>query len=121
MEKFPMDEYIKANQKLWNEWTDEHEKSPFYDVEGFRAGKERLKSIELEEVGNVHGKKLLHMQCHFGLDTLAWARHGAVVTGVDLSDQSIALAHSLSRALDIPATFICSDILALPEVLEDHF
>ena len=116
-----MDEYLKANQKLWNEWTGEHEKSPFYDVEGFKAGRERLKSIELAEVGEVPGKTLLHLQCHFGLDSLAWARHGAVVTGVDLSDQSITLAQSLSRELGIPATFICSDILALPNVLDDQF
>jgi len=116
-----MDEYSRANQNLWNEWTGEHENSPFYDLEGFRAGRERLKSIELEEVGDVVGKKLLHLQCHFGLDTLAWARHGAIVTGVDLSDRSITLARSLSRELEIPARFVCSDILSLPEVLEDQF
>lgn len=116
-----MDEYLRANQKLWNEWTAEHENSPFYDVEGFKAGKERLKSIELEEVGDVRGKSMLHLQCHFGLDTLAWARHGAIVTGVDLSDESIALARSLSEELQIPATFICSDILALPENLQGQF
>jgi len=116
-----MDEFLKANQKLWNEWTGEHEKSPFYDVEGFKAGKERLKSIELEEVGDVRGKSLLHLQCHFGLDTLAWARHGATVTGVDLSTESIALARSLSEELHIPATFVCSDILTLPENLQGQF
>ena len=63
-----MDEYLRANQNLWNEWTGEHEKSPFYDLQGFKAGRERLKSIELEEVGNVRGKKLLHLQCHFALE-----------------------------------------------------
>ncbi len=116
-----MDEYLQANQKLWNEWTAEHENSPFYDVEGFKAGRERLKSIELEEVGDVHGKSMLHLQCHFGLDTLAWARHGATVTGVDLSDELIALAQSLSEEMQIPATFVCSDILTLPENLQGQF
>ena len=116
-----MDEYLMANQKLWNEWTAEHENSPFYNVGGFKAGKERLKSIELEEVGDVHGKTMLHLQCHFGLDSLAWARHGAIVTGVDLSNESITLAHSLSEELKIPATFICSDILTLPENLQGQF
>jgi hypothetical protein len=67
-----MDEYLEANQKLWDQWTGEHEKSPFYDVVGFRAGKDRLHSIELRELGDVSGKSLLHLQCHFGLDTLAW-------------------------------------------------
>ena len=116
-----MDEYLKANQKLWNEWTGEHEKSPFYDLEGFKAGKERLRSIELEEVGDVRDKTLLHLQCHFGLDALAWARHGAIVTGVDLSNESIALAQTLSHGLNIPANFVCSDILTLPDVLEGQF
>lgn len=116
-----MDEFLRANQKLWNEWTSEHEKSPFYDVEGFKAGKERLKSIELEEVGAVRGKTLLHLQCHFGLDALAWARHGAMVTGVDLSDESIALARSLSRELRVPANFVCADILTLPDHLQGQF
>ena len=92
-----MDEYLMANQKLWNEWTAEHENSLFYNVKGFKAGKERLKSIELEEVGDVHSKTMLHLQCHFGLDSLAWARHGAIVTGVDLSNESITLARSLSE------------------------
>ena len=68
-----VDEYLRANRKLWDEWTLEHEASPFYDVQGFRDGQERLHSIELEEVGEVRGKSLLHLQCHFGLDTLAWA------------------------------------------------
>ncbi len=116
-----MDEILKANQKLWNEWTAEHEKSPFYDVEGFKAGKERLHSIELEEVGAVHDKSLLHLQCHFGLDTLAWARHGAQATGVDLSNESIALAQSLSKELNIPAQFVCSDVLALSDNIQGQF
>lgn len=116
-----MDEYQNANQKLWNEWTREHESSGFYDLAGFKAGGERLHSIELEEVGDVSGKSLLHLQCHFGLDTLAWARHGAIATGVDLSNESIALAAALSRDLDIPATFICSDVLDLDQHLQGQF
>jgi len=110
-----MDEHLQANQNLWDQWTLEHEKSPFYDLEGFRAGKDRLRSIELSELGDVAGKSLLHLQCHFGLDTLAWARRGATVTGVDLSEKSIALARSLSQELDIPARFYCTDIYQLPD------
>ena len=116
-----MDEFLSANRKLWDEWTGEHEKSPFYKVEEFKAGQERLHSIELAEVGEVQGKSLLHLQCHFGLDSLAWARHGAAVTGVDLSTESIALAQSLSRELNIPARFVCADVLSLPEHLEGRF
>ncbi len=116
-----MDAYQQANQKLWDHWTTEHEKSPFYDLAGFRAGKDRLRSIELSELGDVAGKSLLHLQCHFGLDTLAWARRGALVTGVDFSAKSIELARALSRELAIPAQFFCSDIYRLPEVVTGEF
>lgn len=116
-----MDNYLKANQRLWDNWTAEHQKSPFYDLAGFKAGKDRLRSIELTELGNVSGKSLLHLQCHFGLDTLAWARRGATVTGVDLSEKAIALACSLSEELNIPATFICSDIYQLTDHLLARF
>jgi len=69
----------------------------------------------------VRGKTLLHLQCHFGLDALAWARHGAIVTGVDLSDESIVLAQSLSKELNIPAQFVCADVLTLPDNLQGQF
>lgn len=116
-----MDEYFQANQKLWDQWTSEHEKSPFYDLAGFRAGKDRLHSIELSELGDVSGKSLLHLQCHFGMDTLAWARRGAIVTGVDFSASSIALARSLSQELNIPATFVCADIYQISDTLSGDF
>lgn len=116
-----MDEFLQANQKRWDELTLEHEKSPFYDLDGFKSGKERLRSIELQELGDVNGKSLLHLQCHFGLDTLAWARRGATVTGVDFSQNAITLAQALSKELDIPAEFICADIYDLPSRLSAQF
>lgn len=116
-----MDEYLKANQKRWDQLTLAHENSDFYDLAGFKAGKDRLRTIELDELGDVAGKSLLHLQCHFGMDTLAWARRGAAVTGVDFSKNAISLAKSLSRELDIPAQFICADIYELPSVLSGQF
>lgn len=116
-----MNEYLQANQKRWDQLTIEHENSPFYDLAGFKAGKDRLRSIELTELGDVAGKTLLHLQCHFGLDTLAWARRGAIVTGVDFSQNAITLAQSLSQELNIPAQFYRSDIYELPRVLSDKF
>ena len=116
-----MDKYNKMNLELWNELTPIHARSDFYDVEGFKKGKCTLKSIELTEVGDVSGKPLLHLQCHFGLDTLSWARLGAKVTGVDFSDEAIALARSLSKETGIKADFICSDIHKLPYVLNRKF
>lgn len=116
-----MDSYMRMNREVWNELTPIHARSEFYDVEGFKAGKSTLKSIELEELGDVSGKSLLHLQCHFGLDTLSWARLGARVTGVDFSDRAIALARSLSKELGIEASFVCSNIYDLPKNLGGDF
>src|SRR5512147_3253183 len=116
-----MEDYLNSNQQLWNEWTGLHEQSPFYNVVGFKAGASTLRPIERQELTDVAGKTLLHLQCHFGLDTLSWARAGALATGVDLSDESIALARALSSELGIPATFVCSDILELPQALAGQF
>jgi 2-polyprenyl-3-methyl-5-hydroxy-6-metoxy-1,4-benzoquinol methylase len=67
------------------------------------------------------GRSLLYVQCHFGLDTLSWARKGAIVTGVDFSDRSTALAQSLSTDLGILATFVGSDVEHLPDRLSGQF
>lgn len=116
-----MDEYLKANRAHWDEVTPHHERSEFYDVDGFRAGRCSLKSIELNELGDVSGKSLLHLQCHFGLDSLSWARLGAKVTGVDFSAEAITLARSLSRETGIEARFVESNIYNLAEMLEGKF
>jgi SAM-dependent methyltransferase len=116
-----MNEYLQANQRRWDQLTIEHATSTFYDLASFKAGGDRLRSIELSELGDVAGKSLLHLQCHFGMDTLAWARRGALVTGVDFSPNAINLAKSLSEELDIPAHFYCTDIYELPGVLSSEF
>jgi SAM-dependent methyltransferase len=113
--------FLKANRDRWNELTAIHAPSAFYDVTAFRAGRCTLRPIEVEELGDVAGKSLLHLQCHFGLDTLSWARRGAQVTGVDFSEEAIALARSLGRELDIPAEFVCSDVYDLPKALTGAF
>ena len=116
-----MDNYLQQNKDLWNELTPIHERSAFYDVAGFKAGKCTLLSIEREEMGDVSGKSLLHLQCHFAMDTLCWGRRGAKVTGVDFSEESIKTAQKLSRETGIKARFICSDVYALPDVLKGKF
>ena len=116
-----MDDYTKTNLEHWNELAPMHAQSKFYDLQSFKAGNSTLKSVEMEELGDVTGKSLLHLQCHFGLDTLSWARRGAIVTGADFSDQAIALAQSLSKELEIEASFVRSDLYDLPSVLSDQF
>jgi SAM-dependent methyltransferase len=106
---------IAANRTLWDAWTRSHRESAFYDVAGFLAGRDPLNRIETEELGDVAGKRFLHLQCHFGIDTLGWARRGARVTGVDLSPEAIATAQRLAAEAGLEATFLESDIYALDE------
>ena len=117
------DEIRRANLAHWDEWTRIHETSAFYDVDGFRAGDTSLWPLEIEELGPLvgDGTTLLHLQCHFGLDTLSWARRGAVVTGVDLSDEAIVLARRLADevGLSARATFIASDVYEVDAHLGD--
>src|SRR3972149_9735810 len=116
-----VDGFKAANLALWDEWTSIHVRSKFYDVEGFKRGEVRLDSLEREELGDVTGKSLLHLQCHFGLGTLSWARLGATVTGADFSAKSIEQARALADELGIPAHFVCSDVESLPDNLSGQF
>jgi SAM-dependent methyltransferase len=116
-----METYTQANRRRWNEVTPIHSASEFYDLPGFRAGKSSLRPIELEELGDVSGKSLLHLQCHFGLDTLSWARLGAKATGIDFSEEAIALATSLATELHLDARFVCCDLYDLPRRLDGTF
>ncbi len=116
-----MDDYLKANREMWDKLTQIHVESNFYDVKGFKQGRCTLAQIETEEVGDVTGKSLLHLQCHFGLDTLSWARRGAVVTGIDFSEKAIEMARSLARETNIPAEFVCCNVYDLPKHLSREF
>ena len=108
-----------ANEALWNAWTAVHSTGDFYDLEGFKAGGVRIRPYEIEMIGDVAGKSLLHLQCHFGIDTLSWARLGARVTGADLSPDAIELARSLADELGFPdARFVRSNLYDLPDALD---
>ena len=111
-----MNEYLEANRQHWDELVPIHAKAVvYYDAESFKSRKMSLRSVELEELGDVSGKTLLHLQCHFGQDTLSWATLGAKVTGVDFSEKAIAQARYLSRELQIDAEFVLSDIYGLAD------
>lgn len=113
--------YLEANKQLWNQRVAFHLTSEFYDVPSFKAGKTSLNAIELKALGDVSGKTLLHLQCHFGLDTLSWAREGALVTGADFSETAIIAATKLAKDAKIKAEFICSDVYNLHECLDQKF
>lgn len=115
------DNYFKTNKETWNKKVAIHAKSDMYDMEAFKKGKSSLMKYELHSLPNVAGKSLLHLQCHFGQDTLSWARMGAKTTGIDLSDEAIKLAKSLNTELDLDATFHCCNVFDVNDHVTDTF
>ncbi|PNW26625.1 class I SAM-dependent methyltransferase [Formosa algae] len=114
-------DYKAVNKATWNTKTKAHLTSDFYDVEGFINGNSSLNAIELDLLGDLKGKKILHLQCHFGQDSLSLARLGAQVTGVDISDVAIKNANQLAEQLQLDASFLCCDLYDLPNHLNDTF
>ena len=107
----------ELNRTWWDERVPLHVASDFYDVEGFKAGACALRPFELEEVGDVSGRSLLHLQCHFGLDTLSWARRGARVTGLDFSTPAVEAARSLAADTGLDAEFVVASLYDAPAAL----
>jgi 2-polyprenyl-3-methyl-5-hydroxy-6-metoxy-1,4-benzoquinol methylase len=114
-------DYLEVNKKLWNEKTTIHVGSDFYEMEEFLAGKNTLKPIETPLLGDVKGKSILHLQCHFGQDSLSLARMGAKVTGLDLSDASISKAQELNKKMGLDAKFVCSDVYSAKNHIKEKF
>ncbi len=110
-----------ANRRWWDDVTGPHLHSAFYDVAGFRNGRSSLPAYVQEEVGDVEKKKLLHLQCHFGLDTLSWARLGADVTGVDFGGEAIRQARQLATEVGIEARFDEANIYDLGDRFDGAF
>ncbi len=118
------EQHRKDNLRWWNEVTPVHVKSygtHFVGVEEFLSGRTALDPLEIDEIGPVSGKSLLHLQCHFGLDTLSWAREGATVTGIDFSEEAIQTAQKLAERAALTAHFIQSDLYELPFNLDGQF
>ena len=118
-----MDIRHESNRRRWDELTPVHVRSDFYDVPGFLSGHNTLFEIERKGVGDVRGKSLLHLQCHFGMDSLSWARLGASVVGVDFSEAAITEARKLAEqtGLSERCRFMCCDVLELDEHLNERF
>jgi 2-polyprenyl-3-methyl-5-hydroxy-6-metoxy-1,4-benzoquinol methylase len=112
-------DYININKSTWNDKVDVHIDSEFYDMKGFLQGKSTLNAIELELLGNVKGKKVLHLQCHFGQDTMTFSRMGAIATGIDFSEKAIERAIEINKKLNLDASFVCCDIYDVPNHLNE--
>ncbi|WP_452228583.1 class I SAM-dependent methyltransferase [Lacinutrix sp. MEBiC02404] len=114
-------DYFKANKVTWNDKVKVHSKSDMYNMQAFKDGKSSLMSYETKALGDVSSKSLLHLQCHFGQDTLSWSRLGATCVGVDLSDGGIALAQELNKELQLDAKFVCCNVLDTSEYVKETF
>ena len=106
-------DFFRANKEAWDMKTPVHFKSDFYNVDGFKKGDLSLYHVELNELTDVNNRTILHLQCHFGLDSISWERLGANVTGVDFSKKSIDIANSLKDELNSKVNFICANIYDL--------
>lgn len=116
-----MENYLEINRNSWNAKVEPHLKSDFYFLDEFLKGRTSLNSIELDLLGDVRGKEILHLQCHFGQDSISLSRMGAKVTGMDLSDKAIDVAKQLAEQCGTDTEFILSDIYDLPNVLKRKF
>ncbi len=111
------------NLASWNERAGIHlaDETGFYEIDAFRAGKSTLHAIEAGEIGDVRAKRLAHLQCHIGLDTLSLARMGADVTGLDFSSSALEGARRLAAETGLPATFVEGNVYDARELLTGQF
>ena len=119
-----MGDYRRANRDNWDDRVPIHVASDLYDVEGFLADPDRLSTVvefDREILGDVTGKRLVHLQCHFGKDTLSWARLGAQVTGVDFSEAALAAARDLAARAGLDARFVLSELYDAPAAVGERF
>jgi SAM-dependent methyltransferase len=114
-------DYLSINKASWNQRTEAHWDSDFYDVKGFINGESSLNDIEIGLLGNIKGKRILHLQCHFGQDSISLAKLGAQVTAMDLSDKAIERANELADKTGTEVNFICCDVYDLPNHLNEQF
>lgn len=120
----PMDPHREANRANWSDRVAIHWDSDEYDAAGFIADPAALSDVvsyDREHLGEVSGKRLVHLQCHIGKDTLSWARLGAEVTGVDFSEEAIAAARRLSAESGTPGRFVLCEVYDAPEALGERF
>lgn len=116
-----MDNYLEINQKLWDAKVDAHVASDFYQNESFLKGRNTLNEIELGLLGDVKGLSVLHLQCHFGQDTISLSRMGAKTLGVDLSPKAIEKAREFAKATNTDAQFLWSDVYKVPAHVDGKF
>tara|TARA_R110000772_G_scaffold64089_8_gene143290 strand:- start:25 stop:825 length:801 start_codon:yes stop_codon:yes gene_type:complete len=116
-----LEKAFSTNRETWNKKVAIHAASDFYDLENFKKGKSSLTPFEIQALGDVKGKDILHLQCHFGQDTLSFQRMGARCTGVDISDEGVKFARNLNKELELNAKFVCCNVLDTSQFISEKF
>lgn len=118
-----MTDYLDINRRNWDERAAIHARDATgdYMLDRFRAGEDVLHAIEAAELGDVFGKRVLHLQCHIGLDSLCLARRGAAVTGLDFSSAALDIARRLSAETGLKAEFVEGTVDRAPELTPGPF
>lgn len=114
-------EQLEANRRSWNHRVGIHQESSFYQLDEFIKGKTSLNEIDLQILGNIKGKQILHPMCHFGMDSLSMVRMGAEVSGFDLSDKAVEKANELGKKLKLNASFVACDYYDFPKHIHQKF
>lgn len=117
----PAADYLTVNRALWNARVPVHVAARSYDVAGFLQNPCCVGEIEREFLGDVRGQSALHLQCHFGKDTISLATLGARAVGLDFSEVAIAEARRLAAEAGAAATFVCSDVYETRKVVREEF
>lgn len=121
MPQHSYDRYVKANEAAWDEVTPIHGKYRKDEADFFRSGGVTLDKIELGQLPPVKGKKVAHLSCNCGQDTLSLSNLGAECTGFDISKKALEEARNLSEKSGVPAQFVHSDVLDLPTEYDNSF
>jgi len=118
-----VEEYLRVNRRNWDERAAIHVKDEAggYRVQAFLNGADNLHDIEHEEIGDVAGLRIAHLQCHFGIDTLCLARRGASLVGLDFSPVAIKAARELQAKTGLDATFIEGDVYDACRLIDGFF
>jgi len=108
--------YTDQNREAWNRMAAPR-RSLVKPPEFFASGGCTLEDFEIDLMGPVQGKRMLHLQCASGNETLSWAGQGATVVGVDISDVAIEIAREQARASGLKVEFVAADVYDLPNQL----
>ena len=115
-----MDDYVAVNKANWDERASAHAASADYQVKEFLADPKHLSRVvrfDLPLLGDISGRKGVHLQCHIGTDTISLARLGASMTGVDFSGPALAAARDLAAKTGADAVFVESEVYSAPDAI----